>query len=103
MADAKREVDILTAEANMLEQRNLDIIEEVTSSRLVGMEKNRQVYLASIGRSPSRQGGVLKSVSVGSSLPSLVDVSKCTSEQVRNLYVAALFDSELSVSNPPMA
>ena len=79
----KEEVEEQSAEVNMLEQRNLEIIEEVTSSQMLGMEKTRQIYLASIGRSPSRHGGTLMKVISDESLPSMVDVAKCTAEQVK--------------------
>lgn len=78
-------METLTAEVNVLEQRNLEIIETVTSDQLVSMEKTRQIYLASIGKRSSRRGRILKSISAGSILPSMVDVTKCTTEQVKEI------------------
>ena len=83
ISDMKKGVEALTIEVDGLEQCNIEILEGVNIDQAVGMEKTRQVYLASIGRSPGRQREKLAGAQDGSHLPSLVDMAKCTSEHVR--------------------
>lgn len=67
-----------------LERRNIKAIDMVTSERITDIENTRNIYLATNRKSTdmvledgSKQAGDR------SGLPSLVDIARCTSEQVR--------------------
>lgn len=72
-----------------MEHRNLKFIETVTSERTAETKKTKEVYLATNRKNVV--GG--RQISGETSLPSLVDVSLCTSDQVAEYKVMNKFQT----------
>ena len=83
IASAKESMEKLASSVNSLEHRNIKAIEMVTNERTSDLENTRSIYLATnrkcLGTSP---GEGLKQAGDGSGLPSLVNIAKCTTEEV---------------------
>ena len=80
-------VKALKQKSDALEKRNISLISTVSEAHNRELEVMSDVYSTSTGRGlRSRQAG-----SNERGLPSLVDVAKCTSDQVRRSHVRLYF------------
>ena len=75
-------MDALSLEVDQLEQRNLELVDKLKSLQTINVEKTKEVYFASLGRGKAQHSGLAQSPG----LPSLVDVSKNTTDKVGHVF-----------------